>query len=442
MFTKKKYRLSREAFEILTPIGKTYKLHRVEALIDIPLHGVKAGDVGGFVSHKKILSHEGSCWIADDAMVTSNSSGLTLISGDALVSGKAFVSNRVNGKSKVSGNAIVNASLGGSCDISGNVRIDQADFMGNITMRDNAQFLGGNIYAYGNSRVTISGDVIMDCPTTGYSYDPANLVKFIDVHKDEQIEISGAINLTKVTIKGNCKLDGEFNLQEVNFAGDNTILGKPQIKPNVKFSGKNVIKGDSMIPPGSHVHDVVMDSGILDYSVRGNSIKTARDSSSSSHLSVKSKQTTSKYGMLIEQIEAEYEAYTTDVVKLIKFPAMVDASVPEVGEFLLKLRSAKRVIDTASEEALAEVSEALEMSFVRAENKARTLVASHLDDTKKKSLKTAEKMFTLAFDEAAPDPEKKMGFKAGMRALEGVIDVSDQAVENIKTRIGILELES
>jgi hypothetical protein len=439
MFAKKKYRLLPK--ESVSRYGDIYEVHRIQALIDIPLHGVKAGDLGGYVAKKKSLDHEGSCWVGGDAIVAYIYSE-NMVTGDSLVTDNALVLHRISGNVKVSGNAVIRSSLSGNCDISDNVKINAgSNLSGNITMRGNAVFKSGNIFAFGNSKVTISGDVIMDCPSIGQSYDPGNAVLFIEARDDEEIEISGKVNLTKVFIKGNCKLDGEFNLEDVSFSGDNAILGKPQIKPGVKFSGKNVISGDSLIPPGTHVHDVVMDTGILNYATPGNSMQSVGTGSSET-IASEENQASSKYVALIDQIETEYEAYTTDIVKLIKYPAMVDASVPEVGEFLVKLRSAKRSAMIADESELKSLVEALEIAFVRAENKARTLVASHLDEGKKKSLKDAEKMFTLAFNEASPEPEKRLGYKAGMRALEGIVEVSDKATENIKTRIGILELES
>ena len=57
----KKYELTEEVNE--------QGLHRIRALKDIPLYGVKKGDLGGFVERENNLSQEGDCWIADDATV-------------------------------------------------------------------------------------------------------------------------------------------------------------------------------------------------------------------------------------------------------------------------------------------------------------------------------------------------------------------------------------
>jgi hypothetical protein len=47
-------------------------LYRIRALRDIPLYGVKAGDLGGFVESEKNLSQDGDAWISGNALVSGN----------------------------------------------------------------------------------------------------------------------------------------------------------------------------------------------------------------------------------------------------------------------------------------------------------------------------------------------------------------------------------
>jgi len=79
-----KYELTQEKSNLY---GKT--LFRIRALIDIPEYGVKAGDLGGFVSSVRNLSQKGSAWIADNAHVF----GDACVQDDALVAEKAEVFN-------------------------------------------------------------------------------------------------------------------------------------------------------------------------------------------------------------------------------------------------------------------------------------------------------------------------------------------------------------
>lgn len=86
-------------------------LRRIRALKDIPEHGITSGDFGGYIMSSKNLSHEGSCWVAEDAKVYRNA----IVCEDAVVCGKAEVTDRaivageswVDGESHVMGNAVV-----------------------------------------------------------------------------------------------------------------------------------------------------------------------------------------------------------------------------------------------------------------------------------------------------------------------------------------------
>jgi hypothetical protein len=96
----KKYELTAETKEIGGKI-----LHRIRALIDIPLHDVKAGDLGGWIEAERNLSQEGSAWVADEAWVT----GSAWVTDSAWVTGAAWVRGnaRVTGNAWVRGNARV-----------------------------------------------------------------------------------------------------------------------------------------------------------------------------------------------------------------------------------------------------------------------------------------------------------------------------------------------
>lgn len=86
--------------------------YRIRAVRDIPRHGVKAGDLGGFVEHEDNLSQRGDCWIADDAEVSDEARvfqdaivmGASCVNGiDTMVCGEA----RVEGRSIVVGGTVV-----------------------------------------------------------------------------------------------------------------------------------------------------------------------------------------------------------------------------------------------------------------------------------------------------------------------------------------------
>ena len=78
-------------------------LHQIRATEDIPRHGVRKGDLGGYVSSTHLPSGDarvsGDAWVSGDARV----SGAAWVSGAAQVSGAA----RVTGAARVFGDAQV-----------------------------------------------------------------------------------------------------------------------------------------------------------------------------------------------------------------------------------------------------------------------------------------------------------------------------------------------
>lgn len=47
-------------------------LHRICATRDIPAHGVKAGDLGGYIEKRSNLSEESDAWVCENARVFSD----------------------------------------------------------------------------------------------------------------------------------------------------------------------------------------------------------------------------------------------------------------------------------------------------------------------------------------------------------------------------------
>ena len=102
----KKYELTAETKEIG---GVT--LHRIRALIDIPEHDVKAGDLGGWIEAERNLSQKGAAWVADEARVMGEALVMdsALVTNSACVMGNALVADsaRAMGKALVTGAACV-----------------------------------------------------------------------------------------------------------------------------------------------------------------------------------------------------------------------------------------------------------------------------------------------------------------------------------------------
>lgn len=62
-------------------------LYQIQAIIDIPKYNIKAGDFGGYIQSEYNLSHSGSSWISNNAMVFDNA----VVVEDALVSNNAII---------------------------------------------------------------------------------------------------------------------------------------------------------------------------------------------------------------------------------------------------------------------------------------------------------------------------------------------------------------
>ncbi|QLB18604.1 hypothetical protein [Mannheimia granulomatis] len=164
------------------------KLYQIQALRDFTTSDgreVKVGDSGGFISGEHNLSHEGNCWVAnnaevwDQACVSENGyiGGYTVLIHNAKVYGSARVLRGcISGNVKIYDNAEVavkgdiedeveifgNAAVGGkdtcicgSVKIFGNPKIG-GNYIGEIRISDNARI-------YGNAKIEanchISGNV-------------------------------------------------------------------------------------------------------------------------------------------------------------------------------------------------------------------------------------------------------------------------------------------
>ena len=144
------------------------KLHRIVALRDISRHGVKAGDLGGFLESESNLSQEGDCWVSENASVY----GRARVSGNAHVHGNAEVLGdvRIFENSEVSGRAGIygSASVYGNAKVSGRAYIHgNAEIFGNTKVSRNADVFG-NASITGNAEINFLEDYIVFQKHWGY----------------------------------------------------------------------------------------------------------------------------------------------------------------------------------------------------------------------------------------------------------------------------------
>lgn len=122
---------------------------QIRALVDIPLHNVKAGELGGWIEEELNLSHEGACWVEPESFVLRSAR----VSGDAGIRGKSIIDFR----SRVTENAVVsNSVVHGINLISGGCVISDSDIRGQCTIQSNSRIESSKIEG-----LLIQGDVLI-----------------------------------------------------------------------------------------------------------------------------------------------------------------------------------------------------------------------------------------------------------------------------------------
>lgn len=129
------------------------RVNRIRAVRDFGV--VKAGDIGGWIESEDNLSHDGDCWVYDDAIVCNDARvyGNATISRSAIISdhAKVFDDARVTDLVRIKGNACIFgyaqiymlAIVGQDACVYGNAKIyDNAWITGKTMVYDNAKVMG------------------------------------------------------------------------------------------------------------------------------------------------------------------------------------------------------------------------------------------------------------------------------------------------------------
>ena len=113
---ERKYKLTDECMQY-----KGHKLYRIQALRSFS--NIKEGELGGYIESEDNLSHDGMCWVYDEAKVFGNAE----VCNNAKVFGNAnvFGNAEVSGNAKVCGKAYVHfhAKVFGNAEVSGNAEV-------------------------------------------------------------------------------------------------------------------------------------------------------------------------------------------------------------------------------------------------------------------------------------------------------------------------------
>jgi carbonic anhydrase/acetyltransferase-like protein (isoleucine patch superfamily) len=403
--TDRKYKLIRGGWQVSgIEEDSIRRYYRLKALRDIPEHGVKAGDLGGYVNNKKILSHEGSCWIGENAKVVDR----VFVTGDAYIGGNALIRCSltdlkivIKDHAKIHGDAYIVShrtvptqitTIKDSAEIYGSPKIISAlEISGNSKIYGNAQLQGARVM--GNSEV----------------YDDAILNKgsrIIDTILNGLAEVGEGERLRngKLDTSGIIGAEGEtqkFDTLEEYVKTQQTYIQELEVERN-SFASK-AFEIETKMPPEA------TNSENLDF---------------------------------FHEITANIDSYATDIVKIIKYPAMVDPSVPETLAMTVALKKVKRLSRNPENEEFATALAELEEKFILAEAQAFKLASTLLSDDDKKKTRKASDLLRIASNEASSEQEKRVAFIQGFKQLEGVIPVPEIAVDAFRVRIGLPELEA
>lgn len=186
-------------------------LYRIKALRDFG--SVSAGTIGGYIEKEANLAQEGSCWVADNAMVYENARVYEngQIHGNAVVKGKAQVYNygQVGDFAIVSGKAQIyhDGRVREWAKVSGNAEVyNGAVVEGFINITDDAQIYGC-------------------CDVRGKGLIGGKTLIMDSAEIDGEVSITGDTNIGDASrITGRTVIQGE----------NNVILGKIE---NAEFNG-------------------------------------------------------------------------------------------------------------------------------------------------------------------------------------------------------------
>ena len=200
---EKKYVLTTEVLEQQV-YGKTRTLHRIRAVKDIPKCGVKKGDLGGYIETEDNLSHEGSCWVGDDAIVCMDAR----VEEDAQVRGQAFV----RGEAQILGEAVVEdlAQVCDSARVYELATVRNTALVGDKARVEGQAVISGDAAVFGNAVIQDMAVVKEKAMVSGQAKIGDYAVIEGYAHVTNHAFIGGNMRIgDKMQVSGNMVFDGE-----------------------------------------------------------------------------------------------------------------------------------------------------------------------------------------------------------------------------------------
>lgn len=174
---QKKYEILYDNFITST---KDTKVYRIKSLIDFS--DVKAGDIGGYVENESNLSHDGNCWIYNDAVSAEN--------------GRVFDNAKIKGFAEVFENGKVynDAIIDEDVSVFGNAEVyHEAHVYGYVHVCDDAHIA---------SKARVS-DVGIINGTQTIVNDMVNIRNFNDINSIKHEMILFSLGVLHITVDDN-----------------------------------------------------------------------------------------------------------------------------------------------------------------------------------------------------------------------------------------------
>lgn len=363
---------------------KAQKMYRLRALRDIPEHGVKKGDWGGYVQEAESLSHRGSCWVADQAQVIYN----VRITGDALIADHAVVDG-------------------------------EPGYM--ITVCDDVRILG-NAQILARVGKETSDDIReLSCFNENF------------VAKD----LAYICNLTLGT--GDAVVGGHADIRGTReISGTSVVVDRAKVKRGAVIEGNSTVGGDAVVEENELV------SGIeLGITADDGNRKIMKDKApkKAEVAAVTSKASVPTAVTIFDEIMSSIASYQEDIVKIIKYPVMTDRTDAHTRAMAKAMNHAERLSGMPDSKDFQAAVESLEDAFLAAESNAIKIASTVLTEAERKKVERAKDLLEVASNEASTEHEKKVAFTQGFRNLEGVLTVPEKAVDAFRVKVGLKEIE-
>ena len=417
MFTRKKYRLLQKEMVVPNVAGwsssKRLPVYRIQALCHIPKHGVRRGDIGGYVSSAETLSQDGSCWIGYNAAAMGN----VQVRDDAYLGDKAVAICDFF-------NSII--VIEDSARVFDNAKITISKLVSEEENPKMVSRISGYTEIFGNAKISsldeASGHVRI--------FDDANIHFALKVSGNAEVK-GRAILHHGSTIMGKSVICDDAIIKKGAKVIDCTVRGKAQIGEDQKITGGDFHEEGVFMNPSKKKPNII---------IIGQSSNRKVSTELPENTEVKTK--VAKVWELFASVTNDIAAYETDIVKIIKYPVMTDRTDPHTLKMAKLRNKAERLSDSPADPEFEEAVSELEDAFLAAESNALKLSSTLLSEAEIKKTEKARDLLAIAADEGSSENEKKVSFKQAFKHLEGVITVPEVAMDTFRVKIGLKELNT